>query len=254
MNININAPSATLIPQLRKLWKEAFGDGDEFLDVFFATAFAPKRCRAATISGKLAAAIYWFDCNLNGQKIAYIYAVATAREYRGQGICKNLMNNTHIHLKKLGYKCAILVPGSKELFSFYEGMGYKICSSINEFSCTAESAGTDITKIEKSEYALMRRAFVPIGGVIQENENLDFLEHQAEFFKGEDFLLAARFDEKNLFGIELLGNTEKAPKIVNALKCQKGIFRTNGNLKPFAMCYTLFEDAQSPAYFGLAFD
>ena len=34
--------------------------------------------------------------------------------------------------------------------------------------------------------------FLPQGGVVQEGANLDFLEKQARFFAGHDFLLAAR--------------------------------------------------------------
>ena len=36
-------PTAAHTDGLRALWKEAFGDGDAFLDLFFATAFARER-------------------------------------------------------------------------------------------------------------------------------------------------------------------------------------------------------------------
>lgn len=48
------------LPALRELWKEAFGDGDSFLDQFFSVAFAPERSRVAVVDGAVGAALYWF--------------------------------------------------------------------------------------------------------------------------------------------------------------------------------------------------
>ena len=63
------------ISSLRRLWKEAFGDTDEFLDAFFSTGFSPDRCRSITMEGETAAAAYWLPCVCQGQPFAYIYAV-----------------------------------------------------------------------------------------------------------------------------------------------------------------------------------
>ena len=38
-------PNSGMIPSMRELWKEAFGDTDEAIDGFFRTAFDSKRCR-----------------------------------------------------------------------------------------------------------------------------------------------------------------------------------------------------------------
>jgi hypothetical protein len=78
--MNINAPTLDLIPALRGLWKEAFGDSDDFLDMFWRTAFSYDRCRCVTVDGEVAAALYWFDCECRGERVAYIYAVATAKK------------------------------------------------------------------------------------------------------------------------------------------------------------------------------
>ena len=43
--MSVTYPNENLIPGLRNLWKKAFGDTDEFLDLFFSTAYAPGRCR-----------------------------------------------------------------------------------------------------------------------------------------------------------------------------------------------------------------
>ncbi len=286
---------------LRLLWQEAFGDSEEFLDTFFNTAFSPDRCRCVTINGQVIAALYWFNCTrktdntntLTNTPIAYIYAVATAEEYRGCGICHKLMENTHTHLAGLGYEGAILVPGDEGLFRLYENMGYHACAYINEFECAAANisdAGTplqfhaassshmkpeayiipDISTptacdipiyesllqpVSLSEYARLRRLYLPSNGIIQENENLTLLETYATLYAGHDFLLACHGKGELLNGIELLGNTKKAPAIIKELGYQKGVFRTIGNERPFAMYYS-FNDSNliPPVYFGLAFD
>lgn len=254
----INAPKKSQIPALRSLWQEAFGDTEDFLDDFGRTAFHADRCRCAVIDGEAVAALYWFECLHMERRIAYVYAVATAKAYRGRGVCHKLMENTHRHLSKQGYEGAIVVPGSSELFRFYEGMGYRLCSTVRELSCIAavgDMKELSLRNIGKEEYARLRRQFLPKDGVVQEQENLDFLQTQAQLYAGSGFLLAARKEDDRLVGVELLGDETRTPEIVSALGCTHGTFRVPGEGKPFAMYYSLTNDTHpTPTYFGLAFD
>lgn len=251
----IEAPQLANIPALWSLWQEAFGDGREFIEVFEKNAFSPERCRAVIDGGNVVAALYWFDCIYLGRKIAYIYAVATAKDQRGRGICRKLMEDTHLHLARLGYAGAILVPGSEKLFDFYERIGYHTCAYISEMKCSASDEKTEIRKISADEYAALRRKLIPQGGVLQENENMRFLQAQAELWRGESFLLAARREGEVLFGLELLGETMKTSAIINTLGCREGRFRIPGGDKAFAMYFPLTDFKEdAPSYFGLAFD
>lgn len=260
--MNIKAPDTLQVPALRSLWQEAFGDSEDFLDVFHQTAFRADRCRCAAIEEEPVAALYWFDCLHMGKPIAYLYAIATANRFQGQGICHKLMADTHHHLAGLGYKGAILVPGSKELFHLYESMGYQTCSYIRTFSCndTDDTDTTDsiqLRTINAADYASLRPQYLPKHGVLQEGVNLDFLQTQASFYAGTDFLLAARGEKDTLYGMELLGNVTAAPHILCALGYQSGIFRTPGTDQdiPFAMYLPLSDSTLPPPdYFGLAFD
>lgn len=252
--MRIDAPTPSLIPQLRRLWKDAFGDSDAFLDSFFSTAYSPNRCRCVTVDSRLAAALYWFDISCNGEKMAYIYAVATAPAFREQGFCRALMGNTHNHLAALGCRGALLVPDGESLTRMYAGLGYRPCCGIREFVCAMGSAPVDIRRIDTREYARLRRQLLPRGGVIQEGANLDFLETYAEFYAGLDFLLAARREGDRLLGLELLGNAGAAPGILSALGAAQGEFRTPGTHQPFAMFLPLQPHTEAPGHFGLAFD
>ena len=252
--MKIDFPAPGQVPLLRALWKDAFGDSDAFLDSFFTTAFSPTRCRCVTVGRDVAAALYWFDVSCEGQKMAYLYAVATAPAYREQGLCRALMGDTQAHLALRGYEGALLVPEGENLSRMYRGLGYGGCTAIREFVCAAGQEPAALHRIDREEYARLRREFLPQGGVVQEGENLLFLETQAQFYKGMDFLAALVPGEDTLTCPELLGNADAAPGILLALGIPYGTFRTPGMGKPYAMFLPLTEEAVTPRYFGLAFD
>ena len=243
-----------MIADLRHLWQEAFGDSDETLDAFFATGFSPDRCHYLTENGKIVTALYWFDCVLDGQKMAYIYAVATKKEYRGRGLATRLMEQTHEILKAQNYAGAILVPGEKSLFSYYEALGYRTATQVEEFPCMAGVPAALVTEINREEYTLLRRKYLPRGGVLQEGAILLYLASYAKFYKGEDFLLAASKTGEDLLAHEILGNTDRCKNILCALGCKNGRFRTPGAGWDFAMFLPLGDGCPKPFYFGLALD
>lgn len=249
----IKQPDTAEIPGLRQLWQEAFGDSQAFLDSFFTTAFSPDRSLGLWQDGQVLAACYWFDCSCRGQACAYVYAVATAKRHRGRGYAHLLMEQLHSLLKDRGYAMAVLVPGSPELFRFYSGMGYRAFSPMEELVCAAGDQPAALRAVNREEYARLRREYLSSGGVVQEGENLAFLETQAMLYAGQDFLLAARVENGALFAPELLGNEQAAPEILKALDCSAGTFRIPGGERDFAMYYPL-KQATPPEYFALAFD
>ncbi len=252
--MNIDVPRPGHIPALRQLWQEAFGDTDDFLDGFFAAADPLNHCRCVLADAQPAAALYWFDCVWQKKTVAYLYAVATKKALRGQGLCRALMEDTHAYLKKQGYHGTILVPGSGELRAMYAAMGYQTATSIRNVSCQPGNQETVLRKLQPEVYARLRRQLLPPGSVLQEGRNLDFLKTRCGLFTGEDFLLAAEIADGVVTG-ELLGNTERAPEIVKAMGCQRGSFRTPGEETAFAMYHPLDgENHDMPGYFGLAFD
>lgn len=250
--MNIKAPDASCISGLRALWQEAFGDTDVFLDGFFHTVWSPERSFCLLTEGEVAAALYWFDCEYKGRKIAYVYAVATGKKHRGKGLCRALMAHTHAHLPTKGYSGAVLVP-AEGLFSMYESMGYRVCGTVTEFSSRAADTPVSLRNIDAGEYARLRRELLPVGGIVQEGQNLAFLQTMASFYAGKDFLLCGTAQDGTFYCQELLENAQTASGILKALGCEKGNFRIPGSEKDFAM-YLPFDDAPPPTYFGLAFD
>ena len=250
----IDRPQPGDIPALRRLWKQAFGDTDAFLDSFFAVGFSPDRCRCLWGKDTLAAALYWFDCSWEQKPIAYLYGVATDENYRGRGLCRALMEDTHNHLRACGYEAAVLVPGTKDLFSLYEKMGYQTFGYVQEFSCEAGGAPLPVEILTAEAYAKRRTAMLPAGAILQEGVLLDFFQTQGAFYAGQDLLLAATITGDILVAQEYLGDPGAVPGILMSLGVARGQLRSPGKAKPFAMCHNLQKQNKMPEYFAIALD
>ena len=249
--MQLNYPTPDLLPAQRALWQEAFGDDDRFLDAFFAYSYSPRRCRCITIDNALAAAIYWFDCTWQGEKVAYLYALAVAKKFRGQGLAHTLMADVEQLLKAQNYAGALLVPGSEELFAFYGKMGY-VSMNCAENITVSPTSPIPVRKIDKAEYDILRRAFLEQNDAILCPENGRFLASVWQLYAGDRWVLAAFDNGRSLVGMELLGDASAAGGILAALGKESGTFRIPGK-DPFAMYKPLYRPGK-PRYFGLAFD
>lgn len=234
---------------LRTLWTECFGNEDGWIETYFGTAFDPKHVCALTRQGRLAAGLSWMDASCGGRRLAYLYAVATAPDFRGQGLCRELMGLAHEKLAGLGYAGCILVPADAELRNMYGRMGYVNFGGIREISARAGEP-LPVWQISPGDYAALRRTYLPAGGVVQEAGAVEYLAAGAKLYTGAGFLLAASPDG---FGVELLGNASAAPGILGALGFERGNFRVPGD-RPFAMFHSLTGDSWTPGYFGLALE
>ena len=250
--MKLDHPADHHLPALQALWVQAFGDPEAFIQCFFRTAFAPERCMCIFREDNILAAAYWLDVSFSGKKAAYIYAVATAPSHQGQGLCRSLMQAIHHHLTAQGYAGAMLVPGDEGLRQMYGKMGYRDFGGMDTLTLLQGDAPCSFFRISGETFLQLRRAYLPAGGVIQEEENIRYLAQFYGFYHGEDFLFAAAKLEEGLFAPEFLGNTDKIPSILASLGSPKGIFRIPGQT-PFAM-YCPLNSCDTPGYFAFAFD
>ena len=250
--MNIEYPTAAHIPQLRRLWKAAFGDDDAYLDLFFSTAFSPDRCRCITGDNALSAALYWFDVSCDGAPMAYLYAVATDPAVRGRGLCRALMEDTCELLTRRGYAGILLKPADEGLRRMYGRMGFSPCTTMSARTFAAGSCPLSMRKISAGEYGRLRRAYLPAHGVLQEGVTLTFLAGQADFYAGDDFLAAVSIESGAFFCHELLGSISAAPGILRALSLDSGTFLFPGTLMPFSSFCPLVPGCPVPSYFGLS--
>lgn len=230
--------------RMKEIWRACFGDPEEYLDLFFKTAYSPDRC---LFTGDAMA--FWFDCSLEGRRLAYVYALAVAPDKQGRGLGTQMLQDLHRLLAERGYDGVLLVPGEESLFRFYESFGYETVSFLREATVKAGEPA-DVRRIDAGRFALLRRQY-PV--VLQEGENLALLEAMAEFYEGDGFLAAVNRREKCC--LELLGDEEKAPGLVSALGMEECAIRLPGSGRPFAMGRSLTADPlPRPLHFGFAFD
>lgn len=239
--------------QLERLWGVCFSDPPEAIQDFFSTAYSPERCRYLERNGQVVSALYWLDGEYQEQKVAYLYAVATAPDFRGMGLCRKLIAKTHQDLARAGYASALLSPAGEGLRRMYAGMGYRDCCFRREFSCRAGKS-VALQEVSVTEYAALRRQMLPPEGLVQEGPTLSFLSTYARFYAGEDFLLAASVQDSSVQGWELLGNSSAAAGIVSALNADQGKFRAPGREVPVGMILPLTENAAIPGYLGFPLD
>ena len=230
----------------KALWSAAFGD-DGWIDSFFRTAYRPENTLAIFRDGQLAAGLAWMQTSCQGRKLAYLYAVATAPEYRHQGLCRELMANAQEALAAWGYDGSVLVPADDGLRQMYAAMGYRNFGGVENLTLPA-GASVPLREVTPQEYAALRRNYLPQGGIVQEDGAIEYLAESTKLYAGNGFLLAATEDEP----MELLGDASQAAGIVGALKKDRGTFRLPGT-SPFAMFRPTCDDSWTPAYFGLDF-
>ena len=239
---------------LRLLWKEAFGDTDLFLDGFFRTGFSPDRHLTCHRENRLAGALYWLDCFWEDRKLAYIYAVATAKDFRGQGVCRQLMDRCHQVLSQQGYFGSVLVPAEPGLSALYEKFGYRHFGGMKTLELTAAATAMPIREITPAEYARQKAALLPPGGVTQDGAILDFLATYARFYAGEGILFSLAAEGETGWFQEYFGPVSAAGEALCALGLSRGRLRQQDGVTPFAMFRPLRPCNTLPTYLGIPLD
>ena len=114
------------LPALCGLMQAAFGDGPEFTEML-AARFAgwDNVCVAQREGGPVQAMLCAAPATLRGRPGAYLYALCTAPEARGQGIMTGLMAFAADQLRAAGRQFLALIPAEPGLFAFYEKRGFE---------------------------------------------------------------------------------------------------------------------------------
>jgi len=118
---------------LERIWRMCFGDPAEYVSYFFDNRYNPNSCIVYVDEtvGRPVAMLHLLDCSVTEDSeivpAQYIYAAATRPDHQGRGIMSLLLEYARRYAEARGQKYLILVPGSRELFRFYEKRGYYRC-------------------------------------------------------------------------------------------------------------------------------
>ena len=119
--------------EMRAMWHDIFGDEIHEIDSFLvehsdAIPLIHKE------EGCVVSMLYIVPLQMWGKRVAYIYAVATKPEYRGQGIASKLITEALQRIKASGrFDIAALIPSSTESKRLYERLGFVDTQTPMEF-------------------------------------------------------------------------------------------------------------------------
>lgn len=112
-------------PALAALWREAFGDGPEFIDFVFDRFAGLENIWLEEQDGLPAASACAVPVTMGPLRGVYLYGVNTRADLRGQGLMSRLLGQVHAEAARRGRDFAVLVPEGARLFDFYARLGYE---------------------------------------------------------------------------------------------------------------------------------
>ncbi|GHU80634.1 hypothetical protein FACS1894191_6340 [Clostridia bacterium] len=178
--MHMQRASREAMPRLAQLWKECFGDTEEFTGLIFARLIKPEQAFVSTEDGAIPAMMFYQPFKLKTHegacKGAYIYGVATDPAYRGRGYSTGLLEYANGRLSREGYALSVLVPADGGLFDFYAKRGYGVFSQLRHVAVNAGdiAAGAELSAspVRLEDMRSLREAhFTPSSGFVSWDED-----------------------------------------------------------------------------------
>lgn len=142
--------------KLIDLWVKVFGDEREFAELIFLSENTSCDIFADFDDENLCSALYLLDCNLSFENRnytgKYLYAAATAPDYRGRGIMASLINEAVDFCKRNGVDFISLVPADDGLYNYYRKFGFEEAMHRKTIYTSADLFSDDAKEIEAYEY------------------------------------------------------------------------------------------------------
>lgn len=161
---------------LKELWKQAFGDSEEYIDMFLDWNASLCRIAVYRAEGKIVSAAYllpvsYIRADHTKAKAWYLYAAATLPQYRRGGFFGEVLS----FIRERFLEPVFLVPAQKSLISYYERHGFWLwleeCvekRAKNEAGQNAEACICDCTP---QEYWSYREMLLKSCGSVQWSEH-----------------------------------------------------------------------------------
>ncbi|MBQ2686135.1 MAG: GNAT family N-acetyltransferase [Clostridia bacterium] len=204
------------IDALKRLWLLCFDDGKQFVDLFFERLFDKCICVCAVKGENIAAAQYLIECEFDGKKAYYGYAVGTDPAYRGEGICADMQKAVIGELEKKNV-LYFLSPASEGLKGYYKRIGFADGFFENRISARLCREKKPLLKINADEYVTRRNEylFARYGSKFVK-WSADVLSVFYDFYMSGGVCFAVSDVNESLHIDELLGDKDDAER---ALSC-----------------------------------
>lgn len=139
---------------------------------------------------EIAAMASWMPVTLcaNGRQYAgaYLYAVATHPDFRGQGLCSVLMAELEAALWETAMCFAALAPAEASLYDFYGKMGYEKAFTCKVSRILPLAKAIEYTKILPANYCRLRESRLLEPYCRWDAPALSYLAGDVHFFRVAD--------------------------------------------------------------------
>lgn len=110
--------------ECRRLWVDVFGDSREEVDRFFIDIHHADNLLMHSEAGKVVSMLHIVEIVTALGPTAYLYAIATAPEWRGRGFAEQLITRAIDVARSRGYKAVMLIPSEESLVEYYKRFGF----------------------------------------------------------------------------------------------------------------------------------
>ena len=239
------------LPALSALWELCFGDPPAVIQSFFdrlwndIQVFTTKDHTAMLT----AMPVRWQD-----KDAAYLYAVATHPDHRGQGLCRKLMDFAEEYLREQGCSYTTLHPAEASLYQFYRELGYE-----TTFFCGSQSFHVKhpmaVTAVNPTDYAALRKKFCE-NSVEYPTCLLALQAHYGALVQISDIGCAALERTETGWTVRelLASDPERAGQALCAYLDTDSLSVRLPGAEPFAMAKSLDGSPLIPSWLGLAFE
>lgn len=119
----------TDIENISAIWRMAFSDSDEYINLFLANLYSPENTIVSRECGVVVSMAFLIPAQLvvGGRPYSayYFYAAATHPKYRRRGHMEKVINSAKAVAKERGIDFIVLVPAEEYLFDYYSKFGFE---------------------------------------------------------------------------------------------------------------------------------
>lgn len=155
---------------LEYIWRACFDDSSSYIRYFFDNRYNPNNCAVYidTATGRPVAMLHMLSCTINedGALIPaqYIYAAATRPDHQRRGIMTYLLEYARRCAVARGQAYMVLVPGTRDLFKFYEKHGFYTGFHVRSVYMSAKDLRVLAAK-NQTEYPKNRRTALSVADI-----------------------------------------------------------------------------------------
>jgi len=238
---------------LLELWQEAFGETRAAAEPFLAENFPGGKTWCLTDGGRpvTMASTIPQQMAVNGASlpILYVYAVATCKTHRGQGLASRLLRELADQAREAGISALLLVPAGPHLLPFYAGLGFLPFAHRARQTLTAAAGAA--RELSPDAYLAQRKAFL---SAVPHNIPPERVLRHLRLFGDETGICAGEQTPEGLVFREALGSADA----VRAAAAHLGAARCEAVLPDpktaYAVIRRLDDRCPETGYFSLALE